>query len=547
MNENEKRKKNLIGLLNKRVFLPPAIVLVIAVGVGAIFPEQFGNGCNKVLAFITEQFGWLFTLGAIILFVFCIWAGFSKYGRIKLGGPKAKPTLSMFQWFAVSFTSSLAIGVSYWCVAEPMNYFMNPPEFLHIAGETAEAAKVAMRYSYLHWAVVPFGIYASAGIAIAFMFYNAKRPFKVSSALYPVLGEKTEGIIGNGVDSLAIFAMVGGIATSLGLGTMQIAGGLNHLFGMDTGIWTLTVIVIVMTVFYTIIATTGVHKGIKHVGTFNMYLYFALLLFVFFFGPTRTIIENIITATGDFVHNFIPLATNLDPIEQTGFHESWTTFYWAWWLAFAPLTGLFMVRLAKGRTVRQFVAVNLIAPSVFIVIWFGTWGTTGMMSDLTGGTNIGERIMELGNEYAIFELLSHYPMAFVTGILFLILVALNFNTQAEAVAYTLSSMTTVGFDKDGNEKEPPKTVTVFWGVGMGLLTLILLYTGGEQSFQALQTSVVVCGLPIILLQIWMAYAYWKGMRKVKELDKVGSFDEIIIDDSQSDKISADCTKDNESS
>lgn len=522
-------KKSFISLINKRVFLPPAILLVIAVGIGALFPEKFGNACSVALGFITEQFGWLFTLGAIILFIFCLWAGFSRYGKIKLGGPKAKPTLSKFQWFAVSFTSSLAIGVSYWCVAEPMTYFMNPPAFLHIAGQTAQAATVAMRYSYLHWALVPFGIYASAGIAIAFMFYNAKRPFKVSSALYPILGEKTDGAIGNTVDSLAIFAMVGGIATSLGLGTMQIAGGLDYVFGVDTGTWTLTIIVIIMTVFYTIIATTGVHKGIKHVGTFNMYLYFALLIFVFVCGPTRGIIENIITASGDFIQNFIPLVTNLDPIEQTGFHESWTSFYWAWWLAFAPLTGLFMVRLAKGRTVREFVLVNLMAPSIFIIIWFGTWGTSGMFSDMFNGTNIGERIMELGSEYAVFELLSHYPLAAITAVLFLILVALNFNTQAEAVAYTLSSMTTVGFDKEGNEKEPPKAVTVFWGVGMGLLTLILLYTGGEASFQALQTSVVVCGLPIIVLQIVMAYAYCKGMKRCRELDKVGTFDDPEMD------------------
>lgn len=519
------KKQRFWSLLNKQAFFPPAIILTLAVLLGAFFPAQFNAAGNAALAWITEELGWLFTIGSIILFIFCLWAGFSKYGKIKLGGPKAKPAMSTFQWFAVSFTSSLAIGVSYWCVAEPMTYFMQPPTFTGAEGGTIEAAVLAMRYAYHHWAFVPFAIYTSAGVAVAFLFYNCGKAFRVSSSLIPLFGEKANGTLGNLVDAICIFAMVGGIGTSLGLGAMQIAGGMEYVFGIDSNIAILTVIIVVMAIIYTVVATTGIHNGIKHVGTFNMYLYFILMFFVLLLGPTRHIIENIITASGDYLANFIPLLTNLDPIAQTGWHESWTIFYWAWWLAFAPLTGLFMVKLAKGRTIREFVLVNMIAPATFILIWFGTFGTAGIFSDMFENTNIGQRIMEFGSEIAVFELLSHYPFATATCILTIVLVALSFNTQAEAVAYTLAAMTTVGFDKSGNEKDPPKTVIVFWSLLMAAITIVLLYTGGETSMLALQTSVVVCALPIIFLQVLMAYSYFKCMKQCKKYDIVGTFDD----------------------
>lgn len=433
--------------------------------------------------------------------------------------------MTMFEWFAVSFTSSLAIGVSYWCVAEPMTYYMNPPAFTGVEGQTTEAAVLAMRYAYHHWAFIPFAIYTSAGVAVAFLFYNCGKPFRVSSSLDPLFGNKNNSTLANFVDAVCIFAMVGGIGTSLGLGAMQIVAGMKYVFGIESNIGSLTAIIVVMAIIYTVVATTGIHKGIKHVGTFNMYMYFALMFFVFAFGPTRHILENIITASGDYIFNFIPLSMNLDPIKQTGWHESWTIFYWAWWFVFAPLTGLFMVKLAKGRTIRQFVLVNMIAPASFILIWFGTFGTAGIFSDMFAGTEIGKKIIEFGSEIAMFELLSHYPFTTLTCITTMVLVGLSFNTQAEAVAYTLAAMTTVGFDSAGNENDPPKIVIVFWGIIMAAITIILLYTGGKNSMLALQTSVVFCGLPIIFLQVLMAYSYYKCMKQCKKYDIVGTFDD----------------------
>lgn len=517
-----KEKKGFWSLVNKQVFFPPAILLTIGVILGVVNPEGFGKASSAALDFTLKYFSWAYALGAIILTLFCFWAGFSKYGKIKLGGPKAKPTMNRFTWFAVTFTSSLAIGISFYCVAEPMMHYMNPPTFLGIAGKSIESASVALRYTYLHWAFVPFAIYTSAGVACAFVFYNARRSFKVSSSLYPLIGDKADGIWGNLVDALAIFAMVGGIGTSFGLGTMQIAGGMDFLWGVKSGTGAWTMIIAVMVVIYTLSACTGIHKGIKYVSTANMYMYFVLLGAVFIFGPKIAILENTITAVGDYIGNLIPMAFNLDPVKQTGWTKDWTMFYWAWWLAFAPLTGLFMVKLSKGRTIREFVTMNLVAPATFVIVWFGTFGSASIFMDHFGNAGIGAIITEHGVDVALFALFQKMPLAPITCTIGLLVVAASFITQAEAVSITLATMTTVGFDSAGNEKNPPRVVTIFWGVLMGSIALILLLTGGAK---ALQTSVIVCGLPIIVLQLVMAVAHVKGMLNAKELDKVGTFDE----------------------
>ncbi len=520
-------KQSAWSLIHKQIFIPPAILLIIAILIGALYPEGMKSALNFTLGFITKQLGWLFTLGSVLLVVFCLWAGFSRVGKIRLGGPNAKPTMSRFQWFAVSFTASLATGIIYWGVAEPMTYFMSPPTHLGLEGGTIESANIALLYSYLHWSFVPFSIYASAGISVAFLFYNCGKPFRVSTALYPLIGERAYGPIGNFVEAIAIFGTIGGLSTSLGLSTMQMASGLNYLFAIDSGTFLLTVIIIVMACIYTFVATTGVHKGIKHVGTANMYLYFVLMIFVFSFGHTRTIVESIFTTVGEFLVSFIPLVTFSDPYAQTGWPEAWTTFYWAWWLASAPIAGLFLIKLAKGRTVHDFVIVNLIAPTLMVFLWFGLFGSAGIASDLFDGTQIGKTIMEIGSEFAIYELFKNYPVPLFSSSLALLVIATSYSTTAEAWSYTLAAMTTVGFDEQGNEKEPPKSVIAFWGFSIAAITIVLLYTGGKSSLQALQTSALIAGLPIIVIELFMALGYVKSMQNIRKYDIVGTIDDPL--------------------
>lgn len=506
----------LWGMINKQIFIPPAIVLVIFVLYGLLDPTGFGKGADLVLNWTLKNFSWFYAIGATLLLAFCFWAGFSKYGNIKLGGRDAVPEMSKFNWFAISLCAGIAIGIVFWGVAEPMTHFMNPPPFLDTEPGSRLAGESALRFSFFHWTFHTYGIYVSAALCIAFFFYNCKKPFKVSSSLYPLIGEKIRGRLGALIDGLAIFAIVGGVATSLGFGAMQIGGGLNYLWGIPPSKWLWLAIIIVCTIFYTISSYSGLHRGIKFLSQTNIYLYFALIAFILFCGPTINILDHAITAIGDYIINVIPMSFYLDPMLRSGWPSSWSIFYWAWWLAYAPIVGLFLVRCAYGRTIREFVVVNLLAPCAFGILWMSVNGAAAIQLENLGA-GIWEAIQAGGIEVALFALFKELPLSFITIILGCFCVAISFITLADSMTSTIASMTTKGFGETREDKEAPAPMKIFWGVVMGLLSYVLLISGG---IGALQTSVIVCGLPILVLQLIMAYAYIKAMMNLKEYDLV---------------------------
>ena len=506
-------------MVNKKIFLPPALIMGIAVIIGVFFPEEFGKGASAALSFTLKNFGWFYTLGATFLLGFCLWAGFSKCGDIKLGGPDAVPELSLFNWWAISICAGIAIGIVFFGVAEPMAHFTNPPPFLGYEPASKAAGEHAMRYAFFHWTFHTYGIYVSVALCIAFAFYNTGKPFKVSSGLYPLLGDKINGNWGYFVDGLAIFAIVGGVGTSLGFGTMQIGSGLNFLWGItpNSTIWLL--IILGLTVCYTISSYTGLQKGIKFLSENNIRLYFLLMAFVLCVGPTIHILESTVTAVGDYFGNLVPMSLFLDPMEKSGWPGSWSNFYWAWWLAFAPIVGLFLVRLGHGRTIRQFVTVNLVGPALFGIVWFGIFGSTSIYLDLFENVGIAKVIAEHGNEVSLFALFQHFPFSGLTMVLGMLAVAISFITLADSMTSTIAAMTTKGYGDGSGEKEPPALMKIFWGILMGAFSWILLVTGGAS---ALQTSVIVCGLPILFLQLAMVAGFIKAMRNLPEYDRVNS-------------------------
>lgn len=513
----EEKEQGFWNIINYKVFLPPAILLVVAVIIGLVDPDAFGKAASATLKFTLAKFGWFYTLGSTFLLGFCLWAGFSRYGDVKLGGPEAKPELSIYTWWAISICAGIAIGIVFWGVAEPMAHYTNPPPFLHIEGKSLEAGETALRYSFFHWTFHTYGIYVSAAICIAFAFYNSRKPFKVSSSLFPLIGNRIGGGWGHFVDGLAIFAIVGGVGTSLGFGTMQIASGLDFLWGVKSSgtIWLL--IILFLTGCYTISSYTGLQRGIKFLSRNNIRLYFLLMVFLLVVGPTIHILENTLTAVGDYLFNLVPMSLYLDPMEKSGWPGSWSNFYWAWWLAFAPIVGLFLARLAYGRTIRQFVLVNLIGPALFGIAWFGLFGSSAIYLDHFQNAGIGAIIKEAGNEVSLYALFQQLPFSGVTIILGVLAICISFITLADSMTSTIAAMTTKGFGQTKTEKEPPARMKVFWGVVMGLLSYVLLVSGGAS---ALQTSVIVCGLPILVLQLVMAVAHIKAMRNLGTYDKV---------------------------
>ncbi|SKC35836.1 BCCT family transporter [Maledivibacter halophilus] len=513
-------KTSFFKMINKSVFIPPALVVVAAVLFGLLNSKAFEKGAAIALNWTLKYFSWFYAFGATVLLAFCLWAGLSRYGNIRLGGPDAKPELSNFSWFAISLCAGIAVGIVFYGVAEPMAHYTNPPSFLGFEPRSLESGRHAIRLSMFHWTLHTYGIYVSAAIPCAYFFYNCKKPFRVSTSLYPLVGEKIFTNFGNYIDGLAIFAIVGGIATSLGFGTMQIGGGLNFLWGIEPTKFTWLAIILILTFVYTMSSYTGLQRGIKFLGEINAYLYFFLILFIIFFGPTVHILDSIVTSIGDYLSNLTFMSFNLDPMGKSTWPSDYSIFYWAWWLAFAPIVGLFLVRCAYGRTIREMVLVNLIAPSAFGLIWFGVFGSSSIYLEHFKNAGIEKIISEKGLEVSLFALLEQFPLASFTMIIGMLAVAISFITLANGMTSTIAAMTTIGFGKSKEDVEAPAPMKIFWGCSMGLLSYVLLISGGAS---ALQTSVIVCGLPMLILQLAMGIGFIKTMKNLKSSDLTSEF------------------------
>ena len=509
-----KKSTGLGALVNNQVFYPPAILLVAVVLFGALCPEQLGTAANAAFAFCIKYFSWFYSMGVGVLFVFVLWAGLGRYGGIRLGGPDAEPEMSFFSWFAVALTSGIAIGIVFYGVAEPLGNYTSPAGFTGLEPRSALAAEGALRTVFLHWGFHPYATYTSFGLFIAFLFYNQKKPFKISTGLYPLLGERVNGLAGNLIDALCIFSIVAGIGTSLGLGAMQLAGGIGYVSGTAMGsVLTLWLALIAsMAVFYIVAACTGLHKGIKLISNLNVYIYFALLIWVFLFGPTLFILNNTSSAVGDYLSSITRQSLYLEPVLQTGWVGGWTIFYWSWWLAFAPMVGLFLVKLAKGRTIKEFVMVNFFAPTLFAIVWFGIFGSSAIHMEHFANIPLAKEISEFGTQVALFAFLKNLPLPGLLNILGFLAIVFSFVTLAESMTLTLANMTTSeeAAAASDDEQDAPNVLKIFWGALMAGMAFVLLMSGGLKS---LQTAVVVCGLPILLMGLCMMVGYIKNMRE----------------------------------
>ncbi len=509
---------NPIKILDMPTFVLPATLVFIAVIAGIAIPQAFSAGASKTLEFLTTNFGWFYAIGATILLVFCFWAAFSKAGNVKLGGKDAKPEMKFGTWFAIVLCSGMAIGISFYGIAEPLANYIAPPVFAGYEGSTQEAAEGALKYAFLHWALHPYAIYTSAGICCAFIIMNGKKKFQVSSSLYPLIGEKANGTLGKVINSVCIFSLIGGIGTSLGFGITQIATGINYVFGTHfSSISLALIIIVVMATTYILAACTGILKGIKHVSNFNVLIYLAMLLIAIVFGNTLFIINNTTSSLGQYLAFLIPQSFYLEPAHQAGWVQNNSVFYWAWWLSFAPLVGLFLVKLSKGRTIRQFVLVNMIAPALFAIAWFGVFGSAAISMEMSGG-NLASEIAQHGTAVSLFAFAKAIPPTAIFIVLSFGCVALSFITLAQSMTLTISEMVVKESEMEKRVaagKGAPKYLIVFWGVLIGAIAFVLLYSGG---LEALQTSSIVCGLPILILLLFMVVSFIKSMKHRSQYD-----------------------------
>jgi choline/carnitine/betaine transport len=481
------------------VMIASAVIVLALALLGAAMPRRFGEVARSLLLFTTTNFGWFFLLSVFAMVVFLVGLAISKYGNIRLGPDDSRPDFPFFTWIAMLFSAGFGAGLVFWGVAEPMSHFFTTP-FPSIEGQTPAAARVAMGYAFFHWGVSQWAVFTVAGLAIGFLQFRKHRDSLISTALEPVVGSRpgTKALI----DSLAVIATVMGIATSLGLGILQISGGLQSVFGVPSGLGTQLVIVAVMFVAYMISSTTGLDRGIRWLSNLNLALCLVLLLFVFVAGPTVFILNTFVLALGDYLTNFVQYSLRQTPYRGGTWVRDWTIFYWAWAIAWSPFVGAFVARVSRGRTIREFVVGVLVIPPLIACVWIATFGGTALHEDLRNAAGIAA-IVDADVAMALFAMYEQLPMTSVLSVLSILLILTFLVTSADSATYILANMTT------GGRLDPPMYAKLIWGVLMAAIAAVLLAAGGLSS---LQTASLVAALPFTVLLLMLMLAIVKLLR-----------------------------------
>jgi glycine betaine transporter len=506
------------------VFYISVTIIALFVLWGFIAPENLAEQASNALAFTTGAFGWFYLFATFLFLVFAVYLAFGPYGRIKLGDDDEEPEYSYFTWFAMLFSAGMGIGLVFWGVAEPIYHFITPPIDI-VDGETAAAARMALRYSFFHWGLHPWAIYTIVALALAYAQFRKGESGLISSTFRPLIGDRVDGSIGKGIDTLAAIATAFGVATSLGLGTLQINGGLSYILGIPNTIVTQLLIILVVTILYMLSATTGLNKGIRYLSNLNLGLAIGLLLFVLIAGPTSFIFDVFTTTIGEYIGNIIPMSFRMTPFTQGSWIGAWTLFYWAWWIAWAPFVGTFIARVSKGRTIKEFVLGVLLVPTIFGAIWFTAFGGTAIFFDFFEQRGISEAV---NNDVttALFVTLEQLPMGMILGALATLLIITFFVTSADSATFVLGMLTSKGV------LNPANSTKLIWGVLQSSIAAVLLWSGG---LNGLQTASIVAALPFAIIMVLMVFSLSKSLnqevreQKRKERRRIKKLEELLKD------------------
>lgn len=467
---------------------------------GATIPKQFGDVAGSLFSFTTVNFGWFYLLAVFIIIIFLFGLAISRYGSIRLGGDDERPEFPFFTWIAMLFSAGFGAGLVFWGVAEPMSHFFTSP-VATVEAQSEQAARIAMGYSFFHWGVSQWSVFAIVGLVIGFLQFRKKQNGLVSTALEPVTGSNRT--VKATIDSFAVIATVMGIATSLGLGILQMNGGLDAVLGTGMSFQIQLVLILVIFIAYMASASTGLNKGIRYLSNLNLGIAIVLLVFVFITGPTVFILETFTLAIGDYFTNFIQYSLRLQPYQQGTWVRDWTIFYWAWAIAWSPFVGAFVARVSRGRTIREFIVGVMVIPPAIACIWIAVFGGTALWYDLNKQTGIAEAV-NLDLTSALFQTYLHLPLTTVLSVLSIILIFTFLVTSADSATYILASMTTNG------SLTPPKFAKLVWGFLMAAIAGVLLYARG---LEALQTASLISALPFTVLLLLLIIALSKLLKK----------------------------------
>ena len=492
--------------LDRVVFAVAAVVAVAFVAWGFLSPTGLGSASGNALTWIETNLGWLFVTLASAFVVFVLWLAGSRYGRIPLGRDGEAPEFRTVSWVAMMFSAGMGIGLMFYGVAEPLTHYVSPPP-RSVAAETPEAVQTAMATTLFHWTLHPWAIYAVVGLAIAYGTFRRGRKQLISAAFEPLFGRRrTQGSAGKLIDVLAIFATLFGSAASLGLGALQIGSGLEILGWAGTvGNGLLVGIIAVLTAAFVASAVSGVARGIQWLSNINMVLALVLALFVFVVGPTVFILNLLPGAVGSYFSDLAQMAARTeasggDPMAE--WLRGWTVFYWAWWISWTPFVGLFIARISRGRTIRQFVSGVLLVPSVVTLLWFAVFGGAGIAAQRDGADVAGQAT----SEGQLFGVLEQFPLASVMTVLVMLLVAIFFVSGADAASVVMGSLSERG------TLAPSRPTVIFWGVVMGAVAAVMLLVGGDEALTGLQNLTIIAALPFALVMVGLAISLAKDVR-----------------------------------
>ena len=501
----EPGKNNIKGFgfdLHPQVAFGASAILAVFILLTLMFKEQAEKFTNDTLAWVSGNFGWFFILAANIFIIAIVYFAFSRLGRIRLGGNDAKPEFSRLGWFAMLLSAGMGIGLMFWSVGEPMYHYDSPsPMFSDVTGQTSEAARSAMGVTFFHWGLHPWAIYSLVALGLAFFTYNKGLPLTIRSIFYPVLGNKIYGFWGNLIDILSVLATLAGLATSLGLGVAQVNAGLNYTFGLEVSTFVQVFLIAGITGIAVLSVMSGLEGGVKRLSELNMIMAFVFMLFLLIVGPTVFILGGFTQNLGYYLTNIAEMSLWTETFKNTNWQGSWTVFYWAWWISWSPFVGMFIARISRGRTVREFVLVVMLVPTLLSFIWLSVFGGSALSLQASGVADI---VSAVKNDVAtaLFEMLSYFPATMLLSVIAIILVTVFFVTSSDSGSLVVDHLTS------GGKLDSPVPQRIFWAIMEGVVAAVLLMGGG---LSALQTAAIITGLPFTLVLLFLIYSLYLGL------------------------------------
>ena len=494
--------------VSRPVFLTSAILILAFIIFGAFFNELASEVFGQAKAFVSMRFGWFFIMVVNLTLVMSIYLIFSRYGDIRLGHQNEDPEYNLVSWIGMLFSAGIGIGLLYWGTAEPLYHFMAPPLG---EPETIAAAKQAMNISFLHYGLHVWAIYGMVALSLAYFHYRRGLPLAIRSTLYPLIGKKIYGPMGHTVDILAVFGTMFGVVTTLGLGVLQINSGLDSLFGIPNNITVQIILIVIITMLAGLSLLMGLDKGIKRLSDINIFFTIVLLSFVIILGPTQFIFNSFFENIGNYLHQVIPLGLWTESYEgEANWQSSWTVFYWAWWISWSPFVGVFVARISRGRTIREFILGVLLIPITILFLWFTAFGGSAVHMELMAAVdpsiaNPGlVEAVRADTGSAIFKLMESYPLTAALNGLIVVMIVLWFVTSSDSASFVIDMLTS------GGDTNPPKIQRLVWAGTEGVIAAVLLAAGG---LSALQAASIVSGFPFAVVIVIMMYSLLRGLSR----------------------------------